>query len=103
MTVESDLMHEIMIAASQAGHRLLRNNVGAFQAMDGRWIHYGLGGKGGSDLIGMTRQGRFAAIEVKGLSKLTREQIEFISMIQSRNGVAGVAYSVAEALAILSL
>ena len=95
-------MRLIMIAASKAGHRLMRNNVGGFQAMDGRWIHYGLGGKGGSDLIGMTRDGRFAAVEVKGKGgRPTVEQLEFIAMVTRQGGIAGVVYSVAETLELL--
>ena len=98
---EADLMRLIMIAASQAGHRLMRNNVGGFQAMDGRWIHYGLGGKGGSDLIGVTREGRFVAVEVKLTGKATVEQLEFVAMVRKQGGLAGIAYSVEEALTIL--
>jgi hypothetical protein len=99
---EADLMRSIMIAASREGHRLFRNNVGAVKAADGPWIHYGVGGKGGSDLIGMTRQGRFAAIEVKASGKPTVEQTEFIEMVRRQGGVAGVAYNIEEALEILN-
>lgn len=100
---ESDLHRAIMIAASAAGHRMWRNNTGATQNADGQWIRYGVGGVGGSDLIGGTRTGRIAAIEVKLPRKRpTEEQAAFLAVVAGLGGVAGVAHSVEEALAILN-
>ena len=104
MTPEGVLMRQIQVAASAQGHRLLRNNVGAyFNDATGRWIRYGVGGPGGADMIGWTRDGRFAAIEVKvGRRQPTAEQTTFILAVQAAGGRAGVARSVAEALSILA-
>jgi hypothetical protein len=100
---ESNLHREIMIAASEHGHRLFRNNVGKLQDRKGMWVAFGIGGKGGSDLIGIQRGGRFAAIEVKVPGeKPTEDQVSFIEAVKRAGGVAGVARSVDEALAILA-
>lgn len=59
--------------------------------------------KGGSDIIGIHKPtGRFIAIEVKGKrGRVTKEQENFINAIKSANGIAGVARSVEDALALL--
>jgi hypothetical protein len=98
---ESNLHRLIIIAASQAGHRLWRNNVGMLTDKRGIPVRYGLC-VGSSDLIGLTRTGRFAAIEVKLPGKrATPEQLAFIGAVQRLGGIAGVACSEAEALALL--
>jgi hypothetical protein len=65
-----------MLAAPDMGARLLRNNVGVMQDTRGNYVHYGVAGNGGSDLIGWVQVtitpemvGRtvavFAAVETK--------------------------------------
>lgn len=50
--------------------------------------------KGVSDIIGILPDGRFLAIEVKSAKgKPTKEQTAFINKINSKNGLAFVAYS----------
>lgn len=99
---EGNLMREIQVAASQAGHRLFRNNIGKLQDERGTWIAFGVGGKGGGDLIGWTRSGQFASVEVKtDKGRVTGEQQAFIDAVKRAGGKAGVARSIAEALAIL--
>ena len=103
--LESENQRDILIEATRAGQRLMRNNVGAFEDKTGRWVHYGVGGTGGSDLLGLTpvkitpeMVGRtvavFTAIEVKRQGKKpTPEQAAFLAMVQSLGGIAGVARS----------
>lgn len=99
---ERDIQAQIQLAATQDGHRLLRNNVGALEDRNGRLVRYGLG-TGSSDLIGWTRTGRFLAIEVKAPhGKPTDQQRLFIAAVQDAGGLAGIAHSVEEARAIWS-
>lgn len=131
--LEQTIMKKIMLAASAAGARVFRNNVGVAWTgapspsapgtmvrinpgdvvlRNARPLHAGLC-KGSSDLIGwmpvtITEEmvGRklsvFAAIEVKGAKGRTSEQqVDFIKAVQKAGGIAGVARSEAEALALL--
>lgn len=64
----------------------------------GKWIP-SKQGRGISDLIGITPEGRFLAIEVKAPGKektATLEQLDFISNIIERGGVGVVASSIAQ-------
>ena len=94
---ESEIQTRIMIALSEMGCTIWRNNTGAYK--DGnRYIRYGLA-KGSSDLIGLTKCGRFLAVEVKRPGqKPTNDQINFINHVTAKNGVAFVAYSVDDAI-----
>lgn len=65
---ESALVSEIMVAASDRGHRLFINSSGvARYKKAGRAyaVPYGCGGPGTPDLWGWTASGHFVAIEVK--------------------------------------
>lgn len=102
---ESTIMKKIQLAASRAGILLFRNNTGAYKAQHGGYIRYGVGEKGGSDLIGLTKikithnmvgreVGVFTAIEVKSQSgRATKEQLNFIAAIKKQGGIAGIAHS----------
>jgi len=93
--------------------RLLRNNCGQFRTEDGRYIRYGVGNPGGSDLIGwvtvtitpdMVGQtvAVFVAVEVKSPGKKAKpEQQRFLDAVNRLGGKAGVAHSVDEAKIIL--
>lgn len=64
----------------------------------GKWIP-SKQGRGISDLIGVTPEGRFLAIEVKAPGKektATPEQLDFISNIIERGGIGVVASSIAQ-------
>lgn len=99
---EGNLHRLIQIEVSKHGHRLFRNNVGKLQDANGEWIAFGVGGVGGSDLIGWTRHGVFAAIEVKTPTGRVRpEQVAFVNAVNRAGGKAGIARSVEDALAIL--
>jgi hypothetical protein len=79
----------------------MRNNTGVAER-DGRVVKYGLC-VGSSDLIGLRRRdGKFIAIEVKAPSgRVSPEQEMFIQRIRASGGLAGVARTVEDALAIL--
>lgn len=112
---ESDIQNAIMIALSDAGCTVWRNNVGiGWQGRmsrtrmgsvlldDPRPLHAGLC-VGSSDIIGITADGRFLAIEVKTKTgRVSDEQQRFIDAVRRKGGVAGVARSVADALKLLS-
>ncbi len=113
MTREGALQREIQIAASAAGHRLFRINVGLawvgkiasktqsrLVLQEYRPLHVGVPGM--SDLLGWTASGKFAAVEVKVRPrKATTEQLAFIAAVIAAGGRACVAYTVEEALACL--
>lgn len=111
--LETDVQNTIRIALSKVGARLFRNQVGSYELKDGRWISSGLC-VGSSDLIGWTpvevtpamvgkKLAVFTAIEVKRLKgkKATDEQDNFIRAVVAAGGIAGVARSEAEALALI--
>lgn len=90
-----------MLALSQAGCTIFRNNTGAYRDGD-RFIRYGVGGKGGSDLLGISYSGKFLCCEVKtAKGKPTKDQLNFISVVKSKNGIAFIARSAEEAIQLL--
>jgi hypothetical protein len=102
MKKESNIMKSIMIALSDNGCVVFRNNIGSYKTEDGRFIRFGVGGNGGSDLIGWTREGKFLAVETKSpTGKATAEQINFIEKVNASGGVAGIARSVEDALRLI--
>ena len=100
MKSEANIQNEIMVALSQAGCLIWRNNTGVLKDKTGRPIKFGLC-KGGSDLIGVAKDGRFLAVEVKTATGRVRpEQVAFIDAVRRAGGRAGVARSVDDALSI---
>lgn len=100
---EGNLSALIQMEATKRGHRLFRNQMGAYtDPKSGQFIRYGVGGKGGSDLIGITRDGLCACIEVKvGKGRPSPEQVKFVEFIRSMGGRAAVVWSVDEAMSAL--
>lgn len=99
---EANVQNEIMVALSQAGCIVLRNNVGGFKAADGRVVKYGVGGKGGSDLICISPTGKFMAVEVKTQTgRIRPEQLTFIAAVKAKGAIAGVCRSAQDALDLL--
>lgn len=102
-----------MLAMSAEGCLIFRNNVGAYKIED-RFIKYGVGGEGASDLIGSTpviitqemvgkKIGVFTAIETKNATrKPTEKQLNFINVIIEQGGIAGIARSVEDAILLLA-
>ena len=111
---EQAIQQQIRLELGRGPVRLWRNNTGALRDERGRLVRYGLC-PGSSDLIGLRQLrieeqhlglelGVFCALEIKAASgRLTSEQRQFLEVISSRGGLAGVARSVEEARAILRL
>jgi hypothetical protein len=112
MNEETRLQNHIRAALSTGPTRAWRNNIAKLKVR-GRWVDFGIPGKGGSDLIGLHsltiephHVGRtmavFLAVEVKtATGRPTAEQQRFIEFVQSAGGIAGIARSVEDALALL--
>lgn len=111
---ESQIQAHILLALSDAGATVWRCEtagawVGQVVHRDGdmvtlrnaRMIQAGLT-KGCSDIIGISPDGLFLACEVKTpTGRLRPEQERFLAAVQRAGGIAGVARSPAEAVALL--
>ena len=112
---EQDIQNLILLALSQAGCTVWRQNVGTgwvgkvirrtvdqIVIENPRPLHAGLC-VGSGDIIGIAPDGRFIAIEVKTQTgRATDEQIRFVEAVRRKGGIAGVCRSVEDALALLS-
>lgn len=99
---EPELIRRILLAQSERGARLWRNNVGVLQDKEGRFVRYGVCSPGGSDLLGWTpveilpshvgtTLAIFTAIEAKtGRLKPTHEQESFLAAVERAGGIARV-------------
>ena len=97
---ETNIMNACMVALSEAGCLVWRNNVGVLPDANGRPIRYGLG-TGSSDLVGICRDGTFLAVEIKTpTGRVSPTQEAFIAAVRRRGGRAGVARSPEEAVRI---
>lgn len=105
---EVELMRQIQLKASELGHRLWRNNVGVgwvgpqvrvshsqmimmhpgdVLIRNAKPLHAGLA-EGSSDLIGITKNGQFQAVEVKAPKGRLREgQESFLNMVKRLGGL----------------
>lgn len=102
---EMGLLRAIQLAATKEEARLFRNNVGKLKDERGQWVAYGLC-NGSSDLIGWKsilvtpqmvgkRVAIFVANEIKIRNgKLTKEQENFLSVVESAGGIAICSRSV---------
>lgn len=99
---EANIQQMIRLALAEAGHTVFRNNVGAYKdPKSGRLISYGVGGKGGSDLIGWCSDGTVLAVEVKtATGRIRPEQKLFIAAVRKSGGRAGIARSAEDAVRI---
>jgi hypothetical protein len=109
---ESEIQKKIRIACNTGDCRAWRNNIAKVQ-IRGRWIDFGIPGKGGSDLIGFQsvtitpgmvgeKIAVFLAIECKtATGKASPEQKKFIEFIKKSGGIAGIARSCEDAEKIL--
>lgn len=98
---ETDLMNTIRLKLSEIGYKNFRINVGKVRLPDGRWFSTGVQ-PGFSDLFAVQPvTGRAVFIECKvGDNKTTPEQLRFIKVMREQGALAGVAYSVEDALKI---
>ena len=103
--------NQIRLGCSKGDTRLFRNNNGALMDQNGRLVKFGLA-PGSSDLIGwktvkISSQdvgkeiAQFVAIEVKDKGKATDQQTKFINAVRGAGGIAGIAKSISDALALL--
>ena len=104
MTPESRLLADIRLALGQDERVVLwRNNTGTamqdYGAAGLRPLRYGLA-VGSSDLIGIVApHGRLIALEVKtSTGRVTREQQQFLTLVEKMGGVARVVRSVDDAV-----
>lgn len=100
---ESSLMHRIMIAVSTCGALVWRNHVGRGRHASGNYVAMGLG-VGSADIVGLVPPfGRWLAIEVKApKGVVSPEQTRWLELVRRWGGVAGVARSVEDALALVN-
>lgn len=103
MKREQNIQKLIMLALTEAGCIVWRNNIGSYTTADGAFIRYGVGGVGGSDLIGIYKPtGQFISIEVKtSKGKPSAAQLNFIEQVRAAGGIAGVARSPEDAVQLL--
>lgn len=110
---ESTVQKQIMLAVSEQGCRIFRNNCGAYKTEDGRFVRYGVASPGGSDLIGWTsititkemigtKVAIFTAIEVKSArGRASADQKHFINTVLDAGGISGIARSPQDAIDLL--
>lgn len=100
MQAENRVLRECMLALSEAGCIVWRNDSGAYRTETGRLIRYGLC-KGSADLIGIAPDGVFLAIECKtGKGRASADQKRFLAAVNRQGGRAGIARSGEQAVAI---
>lgn len=89
---EGMIVYECIKYLLDRGHYVWRNSVGCCKA-GGRWLQFGK--KGSSDILGITGEGKFLAVECKtATGRLRPEQKEFLDHIRVNGGSAIVARSV---------
>ena len=105
MNKETEVQNRIRLHLTEKfpGIILWRNSIGYDTRAK---VYYGIGGTGGSDLVGLYK-GRFVGIEVKAPGAYTErehlaEQSNFIRVIRECGGIAGFANSPEQAEAIIS-
>ena len=128
-TKEGALLTDVLLRVSKSNLiRLFRNNIGIAimgkikfspngdaQVKQPRFIHYGIPGEGGSDLLGYrtltitpemvgTRIAQFVACELKTpIGKLSPQQENFIRVVNEAGGLGVVVRSVRDAEELLGL
>jgi hypothetical protein len=101
---ETALYNRFILAASNCGAVLFRNNRGMFRLInrDG-FVRAGLEAKGSSDLIGWMPDGRFLAVEVKLPNKKpSKDQLSFLAAVNAAGGVGFVSSSEEQLIELLS-
>lgn len=100
---EQMLVNEIKHYLNVKGHFVWRNNSGVTRSSytDKRGVRsermWRSGFKGISDIIGVSNDGRFIAIECKvGKNKATIFQEQFLQDIKEHGGIAAVVYNLEE-------
>lgn len=96
---ETALISACLVVLRRAGAFAWRNNTGTTTygrpGQRRRFVRYGL--PGSADILAVLDGGRFAAIECKrGRTVVTDRQLQFLSEVQSRGGLAMVVRDVDE-------
>ena len=100
MRSEANISNDCMVALSEAGCKVWRNNTGALKDQTGRLVRFGLA-VGSGDLIGIAPDGIFFSVEVKRANgKATTKQSIFINVVRGAGGRAGIARSGKESVDI---
>lgn len=102
MKTETDIMNQIRLVLSAAGHTNFRGNVGKVRMADGRWFSTGLP-EGFSDLFGFRKSdAKMFFIEVKTpVGRLRKDQERFLNAMNEHGAIVGVARSPEDALQIV--
>ena len=80
------LLKQCLLELTTYGHMCWKNSTGAIKSASGHFQRYGL--KGSADIIGLTSQGQFLAVEIKtGKAVQNKAQKGFQKAIESRNGI----------------
>lgn len=96
---ETDLQNTIRMRLSAEGLTVFRINVGRVRLADGRYFNTGAP-EGFSDLVAL-KDGRACFVEVKiKPNRPSRVQVNFLARMRDIGCLAGVAYSVQDALRI---
>ena len=104
---EAAVQQQVRLEATGLGVMLWRNNVGALQDSEGRWVRYGLANDSrqlnaqfkSGDLIGIRPGGQFVSREIKAggwrYTGTEREvaQLAWIKLVQAQGGDAAFATS----------
>ena len=112
---ETAIQQRIRLALGKLRHcRLFRNNVGKLpDPRTGRWVEFGVGGRGAADLLGWRtvtvtpemvgqRMAQFVSLEVKTPTGRVRpEQENWRRVVEAAGGVAAVVRSEADALRLM--
>ncbi len=101
---EKDIQNTIISYLNIAGHYCWRNNSGVMKAeYKGKSRIWRAGLKGSADIIGVSKDGKFIAIEVKRRGKKPNPcQEAFLKEIKNRGGHSGVAYCLEDAELIIN-
>lgn len=93
---EKEIQNSILAYLELSGHFVWRNNSGVVKQQDkyGHTRMWRAGIKGGSDILGVAKDGRMIAVECKRKgNKTTPIQEAFLDEVAKRGGYAKVAYS----------
>ena len=107
--LEAEIQRDILLAAPTIDCILMRNVVGRFLNPQGNSLAVGLGGEGGSDLIGWAKLNGaavFLAIECKRRGARTpperlKKQLAFIAAVRDAGGIAAMCFSVEEFIGVV--
>ena len=92
---ETETNRQIVDFLNSVGCFVWRNNTGAFKTARGGFVRFGK--VGSTDILGVSKDGRFVAIENKSNGEpLTDTQREFLREIKDRGGIAASVASLDE-------